>query len=223
MLYNTYVIIVTYNAMSWIDRCLQSTGDYPVVVVDNASTDQTVVHIQSNYPKATLLPQNKNLGFGQGNNVGISYALNQGAEHVFLLNQDAYLVVDVLEQFIISEDLKKLRLTDTVKFVGQQSNPFNYYNQFDIFLMTSKEDPFPLVCIEVGMLGKPIICFDKATGTQEVLENGDGKVVPYLSIERMAEAVVEYNTDEELLKNDSIIAKEVFKDFTLEQKCPEIF
>ncbi|MBZ9628901.1 glycosyltransferase family 2 protein [Psychroflexus sp. CAK1W] len=94
------IIIVTYNAMPWIDHCLQSTGDYPVLVVDNASTDQTINHIQSNYPKVTLLPQNKNLGFGQGNNVGISYALNQGAEHIFLLNQDAYLVDDALEQLI---------------------------------------------------------------------------------------------------------------------------
>lgn len=89
--------------------------------------------------------------------------------------------------------------------------------------MTSKEDSFPLVYIEVGMLGKTIICFDKATGNQEVLENGGGTVVPYLSIERMAEAVVQYYNDEKLLKKDSIIAKEVFKGFTPKQKCPEIF
>jgi GT2 family glycosyltransferase len=93
---NIAIIIVTHNAMTWIDRCLQSTVDYPVVVIDNASTDQTLAHIQSNYSKVTLLPQHKNLGFGQANNIGISYALNQGAEHVFLLNQDAYLVDDCL-------------------------------------------------------------------------------------------------------------------------------
>lgn len=96
----TTIIIVTHNAMPWIDRCLQSTGNYPVVVVDNASTDETIVHIQSHYPKATVLPQDKNLGFGQGNNVGISYALKQGAAYVFLLNQDAYLVGDCLEVLV---------------------------------------------------------------------------------------------------------------------------
>lgn len=97
---STKIIIVTYNAMPWIDRCLQSTGDYPVVVVDNASTDETVTHIQSNYPKVTLFPQDKNRGFGQGNNVGIAYALKQGAERVFLLNQDAYLVKNCLDILI---------------------------------------------------------------------------------------------------------------------------
>jgi GT2 family glycosyltransferase len=96
----TTIVIVTYNAMPWIDRCLQSIGNYPVVVVDNASTDQTVTHIQSNYPNVDLLPQEKNLGFGQGNNVGIAYALSNGVEHVFLLNQDAYLVDNCLEILI---------------------------------------------------------------------------------------------------------------------------
>lgn len=94
------IIIVTHNALPWIDKCLQSTGTYPVIVVDNASTDQTVTHIQSNYSQVTILPQVKNLGFGQGNNVGMSYALQQGAEHVFLLNQDAYLVDNCLEVLI---------------------------------------------------------------------------------------------------------------------------
>lgn len=97
---DTHIVIVTFNAMPWIDRCLMSCGNYPVVVVDNASTDETVNHIQSNYPKVTLLPQDKNLGFGQGNNVGISYALSNGAEQVLLLNQDAYLVDDCLDILI---------------------------------------------------------------------------------------------------------------------------
>ncbi|GGD84920.1 glycosyltransferase family 2 protein [Planktosalinus lacus] len=95
-----FIVTVTYNAMPWIDRCLQSAGNHPVIVVDNASTDKTVAHIQSNYPKVTLLPQDKNIGFGQGNNVGISYALKHGAESIFLLNQDAYLVDDCLEVLV---------------------------------------------------------------------------------------------------------------------------
>lgn len=94
------IIIVTYNGMPWIDRCLQSCGAYPVVVVDNASTDGTVAHIQANYPQATLLLQTENLGFGQGTNRGIRYALDRGVERVFLLNQDAYLEGHALEQLI---------------------------------------------------------------------------------------------------------------------------
>lgn len=77
--------------MQWLPRCLESTKPYPVIIVDNNSTDGTKNYIKSNYPEITLFEQTKNLGFGQANNVGISYALNQGADYVFLLNQDAYI------------------------------------------------------------------------------------------------------------------------------------
>lgn len=96
----TYIIIVTYNGMPWLDRCLKSCLNYSVIVVDNASTDETVSFIKTNYPDIHLLNQSKNLGFGQANNIGIRYALDHGGQHVFLLNQDAYLIDDVLNQLI---------------------------------------------------------------------------------------------------------------------------
>ncbi len=93
-----WIIIVTYNAMNWLPDCLRSCQGNKVVIVDNNSTDQTVDYIKQNFSNVYLLPQKENLGFGQANNVGMSYALNQGAERVFLLNQDAYLIEDVLDK-----------------------------------------------------------------------------------------------------------------------------
>src|SRR5690554_2731114 len=95
-----FIIIVTYNGMKWLKDCLASCQDHHVVVVDNASTDQTINYISENFPNVHLLPQNKNLGFGQANNVGIRFALGQGAEYVFLLNQDAYLHQGCIEALI---------------------------------------------------------------------------------------------------------------------------
>ncbi|MEP5253975.1 MAG: glycosyltransferase family 2 protein [Winogradskyella arenosi] len=97
---NTYIIIVTYNGMQWLEKCLKSCANYPVIIVDNASTDNTVSFIETNYPNVKLYKQDKNLGFGQANNVGIRYALDQGAEHVFLLNQDAYIVNNALDELV---------------------------------------------------------------------------------------------------------------------------
>lgn len=98
----TDIVIATYNAKPWLDKCLSSIdfNQYKVVVVDNNSTDGTIEKIKAYFPQVNLFIQDKNLGFGQANNIGISYALKQGAEHVFLLNQDAYLVDDVLEKLI---------------------------------------------------------------------------------------------------------------------------
>ena len=98
---STYIVIVTYNGMAWLERCLASIPDiYPVVLVDNNSTDGTVYYIETNYPQHTLFRETCNLGFGQANNKGISYALKNGAEYVFLLNQDAYLEEDTVSILI---------------------------------------------------------------------------------------------------------------------------
>lgn len=95
-----FVIIVTYNALhrGWIDHCMASlaASTVPVapVIIDNGSTDGTRDYVPVHFPDAVWLPQDKNLGFGQANNKGIRYALEQDADYVLLLNQDATIAPD---------------------------------------------------------------------------------------------------------------------------------
>lgn len=90
-----FVIVVLYNAEKWIDTCFSclSGSELPVEIlaIDNASTDQTVPLLRKKYPQVRLHQSGQNLGFGKANNLGIQYALAQGADYVFLLNQDATL------------------------------------------------------------------------------------------------------------------------------------
>lgn len=95
-----FIIIVTYNAIPWLQKCLDSCTGYQVIIVDNKSTDGTIAFIKEKYPHMHLMPQKENLGFGQANNIGIKYALEQRAEYVFLLNQDAYLQEDCLDKLL---------------------------------------------------------------------------------------------------------------------------
>jgi GT2 family glycosyltransferase len=99
----TFIIITTYNGCQWINKCLESTIGYPVVVVDNGSKDGTLDYIKRNHPEVNLIENSKNLGFGQANNLGIKYALSQGASNVFLLNQDAYLLKDSLNKLVATQ------------------------------------------------------------------------------------------------------------------------
>lgn len=98
------VIIVTYNGLQWINECLtsvfNSTIQVDVVVIDNNSSDETVNFIENNFPKIILFKQNENLGFGKANNIGLSYALEQNADFVFLLNQDAFVNNNSIEELI---------------------------------------------------------------------------------------------------------------------------
>ena len=62
-----YTIIVTYNAMKWIERCvtslLNSTIQTSIVIIDNCSKDETVSFVKKTYPQTTVLTQEKTLGF----------------------------------------------------------------------------------------------------------------------------------------------------------------
>lgn len=95
-----YIIIVSYNGLEWLPACLKSAEEYRVIVVDNGSTDGTPLFIKKNFPKVILLEQKENLGFGRANNLGISFALKENADFVFLLNQDAYLQGQTIEKLV---------------------------------------------------------------------------------------------------------------------------
>lgn len=131
--------------------------------------------------------------------------------------------IKLQEQIVVEEDLKKLGLIEKVAFVGEQENPSDYFKNFDVFVMTSREDPFPLVCIEIGMLAKPIISFDQAIGTNEILKDAGGFIVPYLSIESMAEKIMTYYKNPKLKEEHGLINKKVFSQFTPDLICPKLF
>lgn len=94
------VIIVTYNAMRWIDRCLGSVAEWDVFVVDNGSTDGTQEYIKKNYGKVIFRQSETNLGFGRANNVGLQYALDKGYDYVYLMNQDAWVMPDAISALV---------------------------------------------------------------------------------------------------------------------------
>lgn len=98
----------------------------------------------------------------------------------------------------IEYDARRLGLADLVHFVGEVQNPADYFSAGDVFAMTSREDPFPLVCLEAAALGKPTICFDGAGGIPEFVQSDAGVVVPYLDLNAMATAIAALANDVEI-------------------------
>ena len=72
------VVIVTYNALKWIQRCLRSveksTLQADVLVIDNGSTDGTLPLIRTDFPRTRIIETGENLGFGAANNRGLRIA-----------------------------------------------------------------------------------------------------------------------------------------------------
>ena len=103
-------IIVTYNGERYIKRCLKQLEGSKVlsqiVVVDNASSDNTTNIIAKEFPDVELVQNTENKGFGMANNIAMQLALQRNADYFFLLNQDAFVQRDTLEKLVALSESK---------------------------------------------------------------------------------------------------------------------
>jgi len=87
------VIVIGWNGGRLLRDCLLSlreqTHPCRVIVVDNGSTDGSRDLLRREFPDVRLIENGCNLGFGEGNNIGMRVAMSEGADYVALLNQDA--------------------------------------------------------------------------------------------------------------------------------------
>jgi len=98
------IIIVNWNGQKWLKKCLdslynQTYKNYEIILVDNASTDDSVAFIRQKYPEVILVQSTKNLGFSGGNNLGIQKA---NGEYVLLLNNDTWVENIFLDKMLNS-------------------------------------------------------------------------------------------------------------------------
>ena len=83
---------------------------------------------------------------------------------------------------------QELGLADSIQFIGHTSQPYGYMSAFDILAMCSREEAFPLVCMEAMTLCKPVVAFDEG-GLSEMLRNGAGSLVSPIVPETLADAI----------------------------------
>jgi N-acetylglucosaminyl-diphospho-decaprenol L-rhamnosyltransferase len=96
------IVTVSYNSLAVLPEMLQSVPDgSKVVVVDNASTDQTALINLCKKHAARLVSNTRNLGFGYACNLGAQHA---DTEFLLFLNPDATLAPDTLDQLIAAAE-----------------------------------------------------------------------------------------------------------------------
>ena len=94
----------------------------------------------------------------------------------------------------------RLGVEDRVQFTGMVENPLDYFAISDAFALTSREDAFPLVCLEAASLGKPVLCFADAGGMPDFVENDGGFVVPFEDYVTLAERITRLARDKSLCR-----------------------
>jgi N-acetylglucosaminyl-diphospho-decaprenol L-rhamnosyltransferase len=136
------IIIVTYNIRADLERCLQSLVthkphvDHEILVVDNASTDDTVDTLRARWPGVRLIEAGSNVGFSRANNIGIRQSFG---ELVLLLNGDTVAPAGAIDALVAVLDRRPdvavvgPRLVDTTGRAelsfGRMISPFNELRQ----------------------------------------------------------------------------------------------
>ncbi len=148
------IIILNWNGKQDTLACLDSVAaiDYPnwtTIVVDNGSTDRSANEIRSQFPGVTLIENTENLGFAEGNNVGIRFALKTDAELILLLNNDTAVDPNLLSAFaqyfeerpeagILGAKICLFDQRDTLDHWGGMWNPKT--GQFDLIGLRHQEE-----------------------------------------------------------------------------------
>ncbi len=111
-----FIIILNWNGKNDTLECLDSAREidfenYEIVVVDNGSEDDSVQAIRSKYKDVIIIENGANLGFAEGNNVGIEYALLHEADYIFLLNNDTVVDPGVIRNLLQASKAPRQRST----------------------------------------------------------------------------------------------------------------
>lgn len=102
------IVIPNYNGQKYLQDCIDSLyhidfirENYEIIVVDNASSDNSCEFILSTYPDVILIKAEKNLGFASGCNLGIK---NSSGEYIVLLNNDTVVDTNWLKELVAVAD-----------------------------------------------------------------------------------------------------------------------
>lgn len=120
------IIILNWNGIKDTVECLESLkkityNNYNIYVVDNGSTDGSIEYLNKYNTYIKIISNKQNLGFAEGNNIGIRAAIEDGADYVLLLNNDTVVDVNFLTELV------KCSIVDKTIAIAQPKT-LNYYN-----------------------------------------------------------------------------------------------
>ena len=177
-----YLVIVVYNGLSndWIKKCLdsvfKSTISLNIIIVDNFSIDQSISFIKNNYSKVEIIESKINIGFGNANNIGIKKAYEAGADYVFLLNQDAWIKANTIEELIkVAEKNKEYGVISPIHLNGE-GNALDYgFSNYiapskckgfysDVFLENNNKKLYEIAFVNAAAWLISRLCLEKVGG-----------------------------------------------------------
>ena len=130
-----YICVLNWNGYRDTKECLESLKkitypNFKILVIDNGSTDNSVELLRKQCTDIEILENKKNLGFAEGNNRGIDYAISKGVDYILLLNNDTICDKDFLNRLV--------SLAETDKKIGIAGPKIYYYGSKRIWFAGGK-------------------------------------------------------------------------------------
>lgn len=146
-----YIIILNWNepeaTLNCIDSFLQL--EYPVpqlLVVDNASTDDSISIIKARFPNINVIQTDKNLGYTGGNNAGIKYALEHKVDYVLIVNNDT----EAINPYFLNQMIRTMEEDYSIGIMGPKVlNPQGIVQQTILFVPTLVNSIFNSISVSI--------------------------------------------------------------------------
>ncbi|TFH33235.1 MAG: glycosyltransferase family 2 protein [Deltaproteobacteria bacterium] len=160
------IIILNWNRLRDTVECLESVfkirySNYSVVVVDNGSDDESAAGIEKAFDQVLVIRNKDNLGYAEGNNVGIRHAIEREADYIWLLNNDAIVDRDAL--------IALVELAERDRGVGILGSKIYYFDQPDVLWFAGATiDWKRSISPHIGRLEKDIGQYERETEVDRV-------------------------------------------------------
>lgn len=186
-------------------------------VIYNAGVDSRVLNGASEpLPKEELL-QNEHLIVACGRlteQKGFPHLIEAFARVRQITPAYLWIVGEGKQRQYLENKIQQLGLTNCVRLLGFQNNPYKYMAAADVFVLSSLYEGFGNVVVEAMACGTPVVATDCPYGPKEIIENGvSGLLVPTADVEAISEAIIRVLTDQELKQKLSRNGKERSQDF----------
>lgn len=127
------------------------------------------------------------------------------------------------DEYTLSYDLKIAGFSNNFHNPGEVKDPFALYAALDSFALLSRDDPYPLACLEVAAMRIPIVCFENSGGIPELAQKDAGLTAPYLDMPAFAKCVVDLTVSPELHERITRKARiNIDQESTLKATAPKL-
>jgi len=118
---------------------------------------------------------------------------------------------------------EKFGLSNESIFIGSRQDMKEWFNSIDIFLLTSREDPFPLVVLEAIAVGKPVICFEGVGDIEKIVDSLPANVIPYNRIDLIIDRIMYYRTNCVLQHSEKKQFKLILEKYNLDKGATKLW